>query len=847
MLRTNKKVFLLFFAIAQLLWAQTPQYLFDSPQKGSATQQNGSNQYEYVVPSLRLTGTYPLREDFSDGNYSGWTVSSGSYAVNNSVANPLSTNQYSLVCNTAGIISIPCNQAYGRWEFDVYKGADANAFILYFMDSKRGVVADGGTGYLLYLWTTEQLYFDKMGSLTTTTLTLTQSSYISNTTWYHVTIERNTNGQFYVWIQGGAFTQKTLVSVTGGSGTNPITDNTYTSSNYFVLDLDAGDRISNISCEYGEGSLDLNSYEMIKKSFARDMELTSITSDDVTLGSDLLSGWDFTSGWTTSSATIDDSNSFTSTAFGGLIFKQVGITTVGKTYQMRIAGTTTSTRLQVINGAGDLFKDNLSGTFDVTFNFVWVGNLSLALRDYTVGNKTTDITTFTIQEVTALPYIGNGNHSVAISSTDKKSGTSSLAITATDSGDATTNYVSLPSTSKVDVVSGEKYTKEIWARGTGVLGSDLLSGWDFTSGWQASSSTIDDNNSFTSTAFGGLIFKTTGVNVIGKTYQIRIAGTTTSTRIQVINASGDVFKDNISGTFDITFYALWITDTRIALRDYTAGSKTTDITTFTVKEVTLPTITLALGSQSKSIANISCVPGTFTKLVWNFQATASEVGQPFKLYTNQADVVYVDDASLTQAYDALVSAWAYTSSSASSYIIMNRNASNFTYGIRKPSDKIRWSLYDGTNDLSATGATSINTSSWKLAQFKIDRVSNAIGYINGIQDATYSIINLGKINSTTLEVGAYTGTSLFAGNIGEVQITKFYDIAQSNVNASTLLSAYRWGLPKNWLNGIPVFNVKFRGSSLTQAGYDYSGMGNHLTFVNVLITDIIFGQGYFIK
>ena len=38
----------------------------------------------------------------------------------------------------------------------------------------------------------------------------------------------------------------TLVDTTGGSGDNPVNDNTYTTSNFLVADLDASDRITNI-------------------------------------------------------------------------------------------------------------------------------------------------------------------------------------------------------------------------------------------------------------------------------------------------------------------------------------------------------------------------------------------------------------------------------------------------------------------------------------------------------------------------------------------------------------------------------------------------------------------------
>jgi hypothetical protein len=52
---------------------------------------------------------------------------------------------------------------------------------------------------------------------------------------------------FLVLIKGGIFGNEYVpVSVVGGSGTNPVVDATYTTSNYFVLDLDAGDRFGNL-------------------------------------------------------------------------------------------------------------------------------------------------------------------------------------------------------------------------------------------------------------------------------------------------------------------------------------------------------------------------------------------------------------------------------------------------------------------------------------------------------------------------------------------------------------------------------------------------------------------------
>jgi len=233
---------------------------------------DGSTEYLSCTPALRLTGEYSLVDNFSDGNYDGWTVSSGAYSVVDSV--PLSGGTKSLKCTTAGIISIPCNQAYGSWEFDWYKGADGNTFNNIFIGDNRTGAFATNTGYDLFISNTEyirlNIYNGNDGAYF-----ITATNYFIINTWYHLKITRNTNGQFYVYIKGGTFgSDYVLVSVTGGSGTNPVTDNTYTSSNYFVLDLDASDMIANIVCQQGEGSLDLNSYERIYHSDNRNFTKT---------------------------------------------------------------------------------------------------------------------------------------------------------------------------------------------------------------------------------------------------------------------------------------------------------------------------------------------------------------------------------------------------------------------------------------------------------------------------------------------------------------------------------------------------------------------------------------------
>lgn len=157
-----------------------------------------------------------------------------------------------LECITAGIIATPSNTAYGTWEFDWYKGGDLNVLDIAFVNTQVGGYTSG-TGYLFRFSSDEAIRIAKIAN--GGVLLASAVSYAKNNTWYRIKITRTTTGVFTVLIKGGNFTPTagyngwTLVSVIDGSGTNPVTDNTYTTSNYFVLDLDALDRIANI-CIY---------------------------------------------------------------------------------------------------------------------------------------------------------------------------------------------------------------------------------------------------------------------------------------------------------------------------------------------------------------------------------------------------------------------------------------------------------------------------------------------------------------------------------------------------------------------------------------------------------------------
>lgn len=209
-----------------------------------------------------------LLEDFSNNPVGEtkpreWVKGTGSYKIDeltsqDSVLNHLDIGTKYLENTSAGTIATQSKTAYGVWEFDLYKGADGNSLRVSPIGGNKSYPSN--QGYHFYIFNTEALYFDKEA----TNLFKTANSYIANNTWYRIKVARlNSAGTFAkivpsmtteypadtfaVFIKGGAFGNNwTLVNTTGGSGSNPVTNSTYTTSNYFVCYLDSGDRIGNI-------------------------------------------------------------------------------------------------------------------------------------------------------------------------------------------------------------------------------------------------------------------------------------------------------------------------------------------------------------------------------------------------------------------------------------------------------------------------------------------------------------------------------------------------------------------------------------------------------------------------
>lgn len=149
-----------------------------------------------------------------------------------------------LNCITSGIIGINSKQAYGTWEFDIYKVNSTNlrvGFINNFIKTSPY--------YYEFVFTGSQRLILRRN---TGDIIYSISNYLELNKWYRIKITRSIEGKFYLYTKSLDFQDTySLVSTDGGLGTNPVIDNSYNFSNFFVLNFNSGDAITNIKIKRG--------------------------------------------------------------------------------------------------------------------------------------------------------------------------------------------------------------------------------------------------------------------------------------------------------------------------------------------------------------------------------------------------------------------------------------------------------------------------------------------------------------------------------------------------------------------------------------------------------------------
>jgi hypothetical protein len=179
----------------------------------------------------------------------GWIPGTGSFKIAelnsaDSVLKDLKVGTKYQECTVAGTIAMPSTWNGGTLYFKLYKGGGGNNTIFHFMHS---AVDGSGNGYAIKLGSTERIVISRItNGAEASSFMFTATDYIAIDTFYDFKLLVN-NGSFTIYIKGGSFGDVwTLVDVSGGAGSNPGTDTTYSSSKYMVKDYDALDRLTDI-------------------------------------------------------------------------------------------------------------------------------------------------------------------------------------------------------------------------------------------------------------------------------------------------------------------------------------------------------------------------------------------------------------------------------------------------------------------------------------------------------------------------------------------------------------------------------------------------------------------------
>ncbi len=219
------------------------------------TQAQAQNKYsqiaKYPLFSHNLDDTPPTLANVTSGmiGKSEFTRETGTWKISEELSNDKPKKW--IGCVGAGVACTPSTKAYGTWVFELNKGA-ATA-------PRLGIIAsdcdaEGGAtqnGYFVYTDSLERIGIRRITNGSATNIMYTNSGYYDPNTDYQFAFSRSYAGVFTLYIKGGAFTEWTLVDVTGGTGTNPDTDTTHTTSQYMSMDMDGTDKLRMLGVHEG--------------------------------------------------------------------------------------------------------------------------------------------------------------------------------------------------------------------------------------------------------------------------------------------------------------------------------------------------------------------------------------------------------------------------------------------------------------------------------------------------------------------------------------------------------------------------------------------------------------------
>ena len=136
-------------------------------------------------------------------------------------------------------------EAFGAWFVEIKPTGTFGQYANVVANSASATVTT--QGYAIQLTATGQVQLGRTTGAVFTVILSTAAAYVVLGNTYSFMLTRNILGVFTLWIKGGVYTEYTLVSTTGGAGSNPTAaDLTYTTSKYAILNRNGG------TGEYGD-------------------------------------------------------------------------------------------------------------------------------------------------------------------------------------------------------------------------------------------------------------------------------------------------------------------------------------------------------------------------------------------------------------------------------------------------------------------------------------------------------------------------------------------------------------------------------------------------------------------
>jgi len=144
-----------------------------------------------------------------------------------------------LECTSAGTVILPSDKAYGTWYMSYNKLSTAVELFVRFISNST--TSNAGS-YWLNFRTSEAIDVLRDGSAS---LFSSAINYVLIDTWYDLKVTRTYAGVWNTYVRGAQHGND-WVLIPAGTGANPATDTTYTTSKYCVVNFAIGDKITKI-------------------------------------------------------------------------------------------------------------------------------------------------------------------------------------------------------------------------------------------------------------------------------------------------------------------------------------------------------------------------------------------------------------------------------------------------------------------------------------------------------------------------------------------------------------------------------------------------------------------------